>query len=155
MSPKSAVAIRAARQEDAAGVAACVCEAYVHYIERIGRQPGPMLENYADVIKQSQVHVALAHERIVGAIVLQITEERFYVDNVSVRPSVKGQGVGRLLLELAESEAHRQGYASVYLATHELMTENRALYSRAGYVEYDSRVVSGYPRVFFRKALIP
>ena len=102
MSPKSAVAIRAARPEDAAGVAACVCEAYVHYIERIG----------------------------VG-------------------------GVGRLLLELAESEAHRQGHASIYLATHELMTENRALYSRAGYVEYDSRVVSGYPRVFFRKALIP
>jgi hypothetical protein len=33
------------------------------------------------------------------------------------------------------------------------MTENQALYSRIGYVEYDRRVVNGYPRVFFRKAL--
>jgi len=27
------------------------------------------------------------------------------------------------------------------------------LYVRIGYVEYDQRVVNGYPRVFFRKAL--
>ena len=146
-----AVIVRAAKLEDAAGIAACVCEAYVHYIERIGRQPGPMLENYADVINQSQVHVAIAGDSVVGAIVLQVTDEGFYVDNVSVRPAVKGRGVGRLLLELAESEARRQGHSSIYLATHELMTENRALYSRAGYVEYDRRVVNGYPRVFFRK----
>jgi GNAT superfamily N-acetyltransferase len=155
LSESAAVSIRPANPEDAPGIAACVCEAYMHYIERIGKQPGPMLENYADVIRQSQVHVALAHERVVGAIVLQINDEGFYVDNVSVRPAVKGQGVGRLLLELAESEARRQGHASLYLATHELMTENRALYSRAGYLEYDRRVVDGYPRVFFRKALAP
>ena len=30
---------------------------------------------------------------------------------------------------------------------------NRALYSRAGYVEYDRRVVNGFPRVFLRKML--
>lgn len=145
--------IRAATPEDAPGVASCVCEAYVHYIERIGRQPGPMLEDYRDVIQKSQVHVAIAGARVVGAIVLKVTEEGFYVDNVSVRPAVKGRGVGRLLLELAESEAKRQGYSSIYLATHELMSENRALYARAGYVEYDRRVVNGFPRVFFRKAL--
>ena len=147
------VSLRPAGPEDAAGIAACVCEAYVHYVERIGKQPGPMLEDYAEVIRHSQVHVAIAGERVVGAIVLQVTREGFYVDNVSVRPAVKGQGVGRLLLELAESEARQQGYASLYLATHERMTENRALYARAGYVEYDRRVVNGYPRVFFRKAL--
>ena len=87
-----------------AGVAACVCEAYVHYIERIGKQPGPMLEDYSDVIKQSQVHVAIADGRVVGAIVLQRTAEGFYVDNVAVRSSTKGTGVGRQLLELAEAE---------------------------------------------------
>ena len=149
----SAVAIRPAKPNDAPGVATCVCEAYVHYIERIGKQPGPMLEDYKEVIQQFQVHVAEAGTKVVGAIVLKITDEGFYVDNVSVRPVVKGQGVGRLLLELAESEARRQGYASIYLATHELMTENRALYTRIGYVEYAQRVVNGFPRVFLRKAL--
>lgn len=147
------VLVRPARPEDAAGVAACVCEAYVHYIERIGKQPGPMLEDYAEVIPRFQVHVAAAGGKIVGAIVLKVTDEGFYVDNVAVRPMVKGTGVGRLLLEVAEAEARRQGYKSIYLATHELMTENRALYARIGYVEYDHRVVNGYPRVYFRKAL--
>jgi ribosomal protein S18 acetylase RimI-like enzyme len=112
-----------------------------------------MLEDYAEVIQQSQVHVAVAGLDVVGAIVLKITSEGFYIDNVAVRPVVRGQGVGRLLLDLAEAEARRQGYVSLYLATHELMTENQALYSRIGYVEYDRRVVNGYPRVFFRKAL--
>ena len=147
------ISLRPAQADDAPSIAACACAAYIHYIERIGRQPGPMLENYADVIKEFQVHVATLDAAVVGAIVLKLTDEGFYLDNVSVRPSLQGTGIGRRLLEFAESEARRQGYASIYLATHELMTENRALYSRIGYVEYDQRVVNGYPRVFFRKAL--
>jgi GNAT superfamily N-acetyltransferase len=97
--------------------------------------------------------VAVQAGRVVGAIVLMKTAEGFYVDNVAVRPAVKGSGVGRALLELAEQQARRMGYASLYLATHELMVENRELYTRIGYVEYDRRLVNGYPRVFFRKVL--
>ena len=149
----SDVVVRPAKPQDAPGIAACVCEAYVHYIERIGKQPGPMLEDYAEVINHFQVHIAAIDSKVVGAIVLKVTDEGFYLDNVAVRPSVQGKGVGRLLLELADAEARRQGYESIYLATHELMTENRSLYTRIGYVEYDHRVVNGYPRVFFRKVL--
>ena len=149
----AAFALRPALPSDAAAVAACVCEAYVHYIERIGKQPGPMLEDYSRVIGEAMVHVATQGKLVVGAIVLKTTDEGFYVDNVAVRPSAKGTGVGRMLLQLAESEARQRGYTSIYLATHELMVENRALYTRIGYVEYDHRVVNGFPRVFFRKAL--
>ena len=145
--------LRPANPADAAGVAACVCEAYVHYIERIGRQPGPMLEDYTKVIAEGSVHVAVQAGRVVGAIVLTETAEGFYLDNVAVRPSVKGAGVGRALLQLAEQQAKQRGYASIYLATHELMVENRELYKRIGYIEYDHRVVNGFPRVFSRKAL--
>jgi len=147
------IALRPALPSDAPGIAACVCEAYVHYIERIGKQPGPMLEDFSLVIAEAMVHVATRGKLVVGAIVLKTTDEGFYVDNVAVRPSAKGTGVGRMLLQLAESEARKLGYASIYLATHELMVENRALYNRIGYVEYDHRVVGGYPRVFFRKVL--
>jgi N-acetylglutamate synthase-like GNAT family acetyltransferase len=145
--------IRSARTEDVAGITACVCEAYIQYIERIGKQPGPMLEDFAETIKNFQVDVAVFNGQIAGAIVLKTTDEGFYLDNVAVRPSAWGKGIGRQLLEYAETEARRQGYSSIYLATHELMTENRALYARVGYVEYDQRVVNGYPRVFFRKRL--
>ena len=75
------------------------------------------------------------------------------MSDVAIRPPAKGRGIRRLLLELAEAEARRQGFKTIYLATHELMTENRALYSRIGYVEYDHRIVNGYARVYLRKAL--
>src|SRR6185295_16794501 len=142
------VLLRPARQSDAPGVAACVCEAYVHYIERIGRQPEPMLADYEQVIANAIVHVAVEADRVVGAIVMQDAAEGFCVDNVAVRPRVKGTGIERRLLQLAEAEARRGGHGAIHLATHELMTENRALYARAGYVEYAHRVVNGYPRVF-------
>jgi ribosomal protein S18 acetylase RimI-like enzyme len=113
-----------------------------------------MLENYSDVIRDSLVYVATdSSGRVVGAIVMQETPEGFYVDNVAVRPSVKGQGVGRTLLQFAEGEALRRGNQSIYLATHEQMVENRTLYEKVGYRQYDQRVVNGYPRVFLRKAL--
>ena len=147
------IALRRARHADAAAITACVCEAYLPHIERIGRQPAPMLADYAEVIERHQVHVAVQGEAVAGVLVLALTEEGFCLDNVAVRPSLQGKGVGRLLMGLAESEASRQGFESIYLFTHELMTENRALYGKVGYVEYDHRVVDGYPRVFLRKAL--
>jgi ribosomal protein S18 acetylase RimI-like enzyme len=149
------IRLRPAHQSDSAAIAACVCEAYVHYVERIGKQPGPMLEDYAVVILDSLVHVAVDEDsgRVIGAIVMQETPEGFYIDNVAVRPSVKGQGVGRALLQFADGKARRRGNRSIYLATHELMVENRALYEKAGYRQYGQRVVNGYPRVFLQKEL--
>jgi GNAT superfamily N-acetyltransferase len=145
--------IRRAKPEDAAAIAACVCAAYIHYIERIGRQPAPMLDDYEQVIRDKQVHVAVDDGRIVGALVLDITDEGFYLENVAVRPDARGGGVGKALLGHAEAEARRQGFDSIYLATHELMTENRALYAKIGYVQFDRREVNGFPRVLFRKKL--
>jgi ribosomal protein S18 acetylase RimI-like enzyme len=147
--------IRRAEPKDAAAIAACVCAAYIHYIERIGRQPGPMLDDYKQVIRDKQVHVVSRDGKVVGAIVLDITDEGFYLENVAVDPASRGSGVGRALLEFAESEAMRQGFDSIFLATHEKMIENRELYAHIGYVQYDARVVNGFPRVFFRKALQP
>ena len=57
------ITLRLASPSDAAGVASCVCEAYVHYIERIGKQPGPMLEDYVRVISDAIVHVAVDEDR--------------------------------------------------------------------------------------------
>lgn len=145
--------VRTAVLADVAAITACVCEAYVHYIERIGKRPGPMLDDFEETIGTAQVHVVESDGLVVGVAVLMVTDEGFYLDNVAVRPSAKGSGVGRTLLELAEAEAKRQGYTSLYLATHELMHENRALYARIGYEEYAHRVINGYPRVFLRKVL--
>lgn len=146
--------IRKAHPSDAPDILACVCEAYAHYVDRMGKEPAPMLEEYTEVIARAQVYVAVDEEKAVaGVLVLERTEDGLCLDNIAVRLSFHGKGVGRELLKLAEAEALRQGYDSLYLYTNELMHENQALYTRCGYTEYGRRVIDGYARIFYRKYL--
>jgi ribosomal protein S18 acetylase RimI-like enzyme len=144
---------RSAEAADASRVAELVDAAYGHYVERIGMLPGPMTADYAEVIRTRQVTVAERHGAVVGVIVLTVTDEGFLVDNVAVHPGHRGTGLGRALLEFAEGEARRAGFDSIYLYTHEKMTENLALYSRIGYVEYDRRSQGAFSLVYLRKHL--
>jgi GNAT superfamily N-acetyltransferase len=79
---------------------------------------------------------------------------RFLLDVIAVEPLYQGNGVGKLFLEFAETEARRQGFASIYLYTHEKMIESQALYTRIGYVEYDRRVEHGLSRIYMRKKFV-
>ena len=146
-------ALRGATDADAADVAALVDDAYEHLVERLGIVPRPMTEDYAEVIRERRVTVAESDGTIVGVLVLDVTDEGFVIDNVAVHPSVRGTGLGRTLLELAESEARRAGFDSIYLYTHEKASDNIALYSRIGYVEYDRRSQGDFSVVFMRKRL--
>jgi ribosomal protein S18 acetylase RimI-like enzyme len=112
-----------------------------------------MIENYAEVIANRRVTIAEHHGAIVGVIVLTVDDEGFLIDNVAVDPSVRGRGLGRALLKFAEAEARRAGFDSIHLDTHEKMTENLAIYSRIGYVEYDRRSQGEFSLVYMRKHL--
>lgn len=151
--PAIGYALRPASEADVDAVAGCVHAAYRHYVERIGRPPGPMTDDYAEVIRERKVTLAESAGRVVGVLVLALTEEGFLLENVAVDPSRRGTGLGRTLLELAESEARRAGFDSIYLYTHEKMSENLALYARIGYAEYDRRFEKGLARVYMRKPL--
>lgn len=146
-------AFRPASAEDAAAVTALVDAAYGHYVARIGGLPGPMQADYTQVIGECAVTMAMADQAMAGVIVLAVTGEGFLVDNVAVHPDHQHRGLGRALLSLADDEAARAGFDSIYLYTHELMIENIALYNRLGYVEYDRRAEDGVTRVFLRKQL--
>ena len=148
-----AISLRPATVEDAPAVAECVNAAYRHYLERMEIPPGPMTEDYDEVIREWGVTVAEDGGNIVGMLVLSITEKGFLLETVAVIPAMQGKGVGKTLLEFAESEALRQGFDSIYLYTHEKMTENQVLYAKVGYVEFDRQTVDGRPRVYMRKLL--
>jgi ribosomal protein S18 acetylase RimI-like enzyme len=130
---------RSATGADVPKVATLVDAAYGHYVERIGMLPRPMTDDYA--------------EAIVGVIVLTVDDEGFLIDNVAVDPSYRGKGLGRALLEFGEAEARRTGFDSIHLYTHEKMTENLAIYSTLGYIEYDRRSQGGFSLVYMRKHL--
>jgi ribosomal protein S18 acetylase RimI-like enzyme len=145
--------LRPATAADAEAVARLVDDAYGHWVERIGMVPGPMTEDYANVIAKRRVMVAEIDERIVGVIVFGAADAGFAILNVAVHPSFQGKGLGRALMEHAESAALRDGFDSVYLYTHEKATENIALYAKVGYVEYERRSMGDFALVFMRKPL--
>lgn len=151
----SGLRLRNATPEDAQHLAGLVEAAYGHYVERLGVRPRPMNADYAEVAERSGVTVAEEEGEIVGLIVCEVTAEGFGVDNVAVAPSQQGRGVGRALLEHAEEAALRSGFSSIYLFTHEKMTENLARYARIGYVEFDRRAAAAGRIVYLRKALHP
>jgi ribosomal protein S18 acetylase RimI-like enzyme len=143
--------LRLASDGDAENVTALVHAAYKHYEERIGTVPRPMTDDYAEVIKTYQVTVAESGQTLVGVIVLTMTDEGFLIDNVAVHPSYHRKGIGKALLEFAEASARRAGFDSIYLYTHERMTENLALYSKIGYIAYDRRSQGDFSLVYMRK----
>ncbi|HEV2057823.1 MAG TPA: GNAT family N-acetyltransferase [Solirubrobacteraceae bacterium] len=148
-----APALRPATAADAARLSELVQAAYGHYVERLGAPPRPMTDDYSEVVASRRVIVAERSGEIVGLIVLALNAEGFLVDNVAVDPSHQASGVGRALLERAEAEARQAGSRSIHLCTHEKMTENLALYSRIGYVEYDRRLHDQTCLVYLRKQL--
>ena len=145
--------IRTATAADVDGITRCVNSAYQHYIERIGKPPGPMLENYRDVVETHQVFVAVNDSDVVGILVLIHLNDAMMLDNIAVHPSFQGQGLGRRLMALAEEEAKKQGFSDIQLYTHQMMTENIAMYSKLGYVEVARRSEKGYDRVYMSKHL--
>ena len=146
--------IRRARAEDRETVEAIVREAYSIYIPRMGKPPGPMLDDYGKLIVDGAVSVLQAHDGVVAAIlVLMPKPDHLLLDNIAVRRDRQGQGLGRQLIAFAEAEARRLGHADLRLYTHETMTENIALYTRLGFVETDRGQQAGYDRVFMTKQL--
>jgi len=145
--------LRRAEPADADALAQCVDAAYRHYIPRIGKPPGPMLADYAEAIAQHQVWVAVDRLQLIGGLVLIPAADYLLLDNIAVHPHHQGRGLGRVLLDLADTEALAQGYHELCLYTHACMTENIAMYTYLGWIETDRGEQDGYQRVFMRKPL--
>jgi ribosomal protein S18 acetylase RimI-like enzyme len=146
--------IRPARSDDRLTVEAIVNAAYSVYIARIGKPPGPMLDDYGALIDAGAVSVWQAGDGSIAAIIVLLPKpDHLLLDNIAVDPGRQGSGIGRQLIAFAEAEARRLGYAELRLYTHEKMTENIGLYTRLGFVETGRGHDAGYDRVFMTKRL--
>ncbi len=149
----SDVRIRRAKAPDESGVVDCVNAAYEQHIAAIGKAPAPMLADYAGLIDDGFVRVAVAGDAIVGVIVMWPEPDHLYVDNVAVLPEAQGMGLGKMLLADADDEARRHGCDEIRLYTNEKMTANLVYYPRHGYVETHRAEAEGYRRVYFSRQL--
>ena len=145
--------MRAARPEDDAVVGELVRAAYSKYVGRMGKEPAPMLEDYAALIRAGEVWVLAEGGEVLGVLVMRPADDHLFVDNVAVAPGHQGRGLGRELLAFAEERAEREGLPEVRLYTNEKMHENLAVYAKLGFEETGRGADGGYRRVFMRKRL--
>jgi len=146
--------IRAATAADASVIGQIVEQAYRHYIPRIGKPPGPMLDDHSARVSEGAVWAIEEGSTIAGVVVLLPRPDYLLLDNIAVAPARQGSGLGRRLLAFAEAEAVRRGYSEIRLYTHQTMTENQRLYAAIGYEETGRGTEAGYERVFMRKRLV-
>jgi GNAT superfamily N-acetyltransferase len=145
--------LRRAVDPDAEAIRDLVAAAYVGYTELIGRTPLPMLTDFAASVRADDVWVLDAGGSVVGVIVLMAREDHLWVDNVAIRPTSQGRGLGRRLLGHAEDEARRLGLPQIRLLTNELYVDNIAMYTRYGYRETHREPYRGTDLVYFVKEL--
>jgi ribosomal protein S18 acetylase RimI-like enzyme len=145
--------VRPAEPEDAAAVGDLVRASYSKYVERIGKDPAPMLEDYAALIRAGEVWVLADGGEVLGVLVIRPAEDHLFVGNVAVAPGHQGRGLGRELVAFAEERAKGAGLAEIRLYTNEKMWENLAVYGKLGFEETGRRLDGGHQRVFMRKRL--
>lgn len=143
--------IRLAREGDLAAVRAIARAAYARYVPRIGREPAPMVADFAAALAGGQLWVA--GDPVCGFVVAYPRGDHWHLENVAVDPAAQGRGIGLALVGHVEALARAGGAGAVELYTNARMTENQTLYPRLGYVETGRRTEEGFDRVFYRKQL--
>jgi ribosomal protein S18 acetylase RimI-like enzyme len=145
--------IRKARAEDAVRIGAIAWAAYSKYVARIGREPAPMLADFAAEIAADHVVVIGADGRIDGYMIAWPEMDAYFIDNVEVDPAQQGKGLGRQLIRHAVAEAKRHRLPAIQLYTNAAMTENLSMYARMGFVETHRAVEKGFHRIYMRWVL--
>jgi ribosomal protein S18 acetylase RimI-like enzyme len=145
--------IRQAVAADLAAVERIVRDSYLKYIERLGREPSTMSDDYGRHIADGTVWVYVEDDVVLGILVLLDKPDHLHLDNVAVAPAAQGRGVGRALIDFAENEARRRGFREVRLTTNPHMRENLAMYPRLGYRETGRGSEGVLEFVFFSKVL--
>ncbi len=151
MPPIHRARIRPAGPDDLDAVRRIARAAYAPYVPRIGREPAPMVADFATSIAAGELWVAGAP--VAGFVVAYPRGDHWHLENVAVEPSAQGTGLGGALIAHVEAMARAARARAVELYTNAQMTGNRSLYPRLGYAETGRAVEGGFDRVFYRKEL--
>jgi GNAT superfamily N-acetyltransferase len=142
---------RRATAADLPAIKALIDAAYARYLTRMDKTPGPMLRDYGPSVEAGTTWVT--GSPITAVLTLYPRDDHLFIENIAVHPGAQGHGLGRVLMSFAEEEAARRGLTRMALVTHEVMTENQAIYARLGYTQVERRTDDGYRRIYMEKRL--
>jgi ribosomal protein S18 acetylase RimI-like enzyme len=145
--------IRKASADDAPSVGAIARAAYTRYISRMGREPAPMLADFATEIAADRVLVIATGATVAGYMIAWPEADAYFIDNIAIDPTRQGEGLGRRLIDHAMGEAKRFRLPAIRLYINVAMTENISMYAHLGFVETHRAVEDGFDRVYLRLAV--
>ena len=138
--------IRPASEQDLAEVVALEQSCYA--------DPWPSTA-FASLPDNTRVFFAVAaapRNRVAGYVVAWYVMDEGELANLAVAPELRGQGIGKALLDAMLADARSRGTSDVYLEVRESNTAARKLYGTRGFVEIGRR--KGYYRSPVEDALI-
>jgi ribosomal protein S18 acetylase RimI-like enzyme len=91
-------------------------------------------EGMAEMISHGEFLVAEDGGRIVACVYVEQRGERGYFGMLAVDPALQGMGLGRAMVEAAESYSKEQGCIAMDIAVLSLRPELLPLYQKLGYV---------------------
>lgn len=148
-----AVTIRKGLLSDLDAVLECVRAAYAPYVPRMNKRPASMDTDFAPLLRGGLVWVAEKDGRVVALIVVFEDGGEPEIRSVAVLPSMQRGGIGRALMNHAETMLRESGYSTVRLYTNVKIPELVVYYTGLGYEEVERRLDHGYDRVFMKKRL--
>src|SRR5260370_9805859 len=99
--------IRRAIADDAARIGAIGRAAYAKYVSRIGREPAPMVADFAGHIAADHVVVGETAGAVEGYMIAWAETDAYFIDNIAVDPARPGRGLRRKLMDPPDNQDNR------------------------------------------------
>ena len=125
--------LRQAVAADAPAIRDLTRAAYAKWVPVIGREPKPMLADYAEALRKHRIDLMYLDGQLAALIETIAESDHLLIENVAVAPAFQGQGLGRQLMAHAEQLAASLRYGEIRLYTNKLFAENVQLYLKLGY----------------------
>ena len=146
--------IKRAGPQDAQVVRQLVRDAYAQWVPILGREPLPMKADYERAIREHEIDLLYADGCLVALIEVIVNVDHIFIENIAVRPTRQGEGLGRHLLSHAEQKARNAKMPTLCLLTNQAFEANTRLYTSVGFhIDRTEPFIGGGTTVYMSKAI--
>lgn len=147
------VVMRQATLDDTQSIRALTREAYAKWVPVIEREPVPMSIDYNEALKKHRFDLLFLDDKLAALIETSLNDDHLLIINIAVSPNHQGKGLGRKLMDHAETLAKTSGLSEIKLYTNQLFTGNVTFYSQLGYQVEREEEFKGGITVYMHKEI--